>query len=99
MWHSKKEKNLIDNSSDSKIWIIEYAGKNQPFLVAIRGRFNTIGQRIGIVQNMIVDATLTDGIESSHDSLDAGLGELVTEISFGNVIDMLLTCCNVGQMS
>ncbi len=51
----KNEKLLIDNSSDAKNWIIEYAGTNQPFLVAIRGRFNTIGHCIGIVQNVIVD--------------------------------------------
>ncbi len=76
----KKEKNLIDNSTDAKNWIIDYAGRNQPFLVAIRGRFNTIGHCIGIVQNMIVDATLMDGIELSRDSLDAVLGEPVTEI-------------------
>ncbi len=66
MWHSEKGKNLIDNSTDAKNWIIDYAGGNQPFLVAIRGRFNTIGHCIGIVQNMIVDATLMDGIELSH---------------------------------
>ncbi len=76
----KKEKNIIDNSSDAKNWIIKYAGTNQPFLVAIRGRFNTIGHCIGIVQNVIVDATLRDGIELSRDSLDAVLGEPVTEI-------------------
>ncbi len=29
---------------------------------------------------MIVDATLMDGIELSHDSLDAVLGEPITEI-------------------
>ncbi len=76
----KREKNVIDNSSDAKNWIIKYAGTNQPFLVAIRGRFNTIGHCIGIVQHMIVDATLRDGIELSHDCLDAVLGEPVTEI-------------------
>ncbi len=76
----KREKNVIDNSGDAKNWIIEHAGTNQPFLVAIRGRFNIIGHCIGIVQNMIVDATLRDGIELSRDSLDAVLGEPVTEI-------------------
>ncbi len=53
---------------------------NQPFLVAIRGRFNTIGHCIGIVRNVIVDATFMDGIELSRHSLDAVLGEPVTEI-------------------
>ncbi len=74
MWHSKIGKNEIDYSSNAKNWIIDYAGRNKPFLVAIRGRYNTIGHCIGIVQNMIVDTTLMDGIELSHDSLDAVLG-------------------------
>ncbi len=60
--------------------IIDYAGTNQPFLLAIRGRFNIIGHCIGIVQNMIVDATLRDGIELSCDSRDAVLGAPITEI-------------------
>ncbi len=76
----KMEPNVIDNSSNANNWIIDYAGRNQLFLVAIRGRFNTIGHCIGVVQNMIVDAILMDNIELSHDSLDAVLGEPVTEI-------------------
>ncbi len=41
---------------------------------------NSIGHFIGIMQNMIVDATLMDGNEVSCNSLDAVLGENVTEI-------------------
>ncbi len=42
--------------------------------------FNTICHCISIVQNMIVDATLMDDIELSHDNLDAVLGEPKTEL-------------------
>ncbi len=59
---------------------MDQAYTEQPFLVAIRGKMNSIGHCIGVVQNMIVDATLMDGVALSHDSLDAVLGETVTEI-------------------
>ncbi len=52
----------------------------QPFLVTIRGKMNSTGHCIGVVQNMIVDAMLMDGIELSHDGIDAVLGETVIEI-------------------
>ena len=76
----KKEKYLHDDSSDAKRWIMDHAYTEQPFLVAIRGKMNSIGHCIGIVQNMIIDATLMNGVELSCDSLDAVLGETVTEI-------------------
>ncbi len=41
---------------------------------------NSIDHCIGIVQNMIVDATLMDDQELNHNSLDVVLGETVTEI-------------------
>ncbi len=59
---------------------MDHAYTEQPFLVAIRGKMNSIGHCIGIVQNMIIDATLMNGVELSPDSLDAVLGETVTEI-------------------
>ncbi len=43
-----------------------YAFTEKPFLVAIRGKMNSTAHCIGIVQNMIVDATLMDGVELSH---------------------------------
>ncbi len=59
---------------------MDQAYTEQPFLVAISVKMNSIGQCIGTVQNMIVNATLMDGIELSHNGLDAVLGETVTEI-------------------
>ncbi len=41
---------------------------------------NSIGHCIGIVQNMMIDETLMNGVELSRNSLDAVLGETVTEI-------------------
>ncbi len=76
----KMEEYFHDDWSDAKRWIMDHAYTEQPFLVAIRGKMNSIGHCIGIVQNMIVDATLMDGVELSHNSLDAVLGETVTEI-------------------
>ncbi len=76
----KKEEHFHDDSSDAKRWIMDHAYTEQPFLVAIRGKMNSIGHCIGIVQNMIIDATLMNGVELSCDSLDAVLGETVTEI-------------------
>ncbi len=54
----------------------------QPFLVAVKGKINPTGHCIGIVQNMIVDATLMDDIALSCDSLDVVLGETVTDITW-----------------
>ena len=76
----KKEQYFDDDASDTESWIIDHAYAEQPFLVAIRGEMISTGHCIGIVQNMIVDATLMDGIELSCDSLDVVLGETVTEI-------------------
>ncbi len=75
-----KEHEISDNSTDAKTWIIDHAQSEQPFLVAIWGKVNTIGHCIGVVNNMIVDATLMDGVELSQESLDAVLGETATEI-------------------
>ncbi len=75
-----KEREILDDSTDAKTRIIDHAQSEQPFLVAIRGKLNTIGHCIGVVNNMIVDATLMDGVELSRESLDAVLGETVTEI-------------------
>ena len=75
-----KEREIFDNSTDAKNRIIDHAQSEQPFLVAIWGKMNTIGHCIGVVNNMIVDATLMDGVELSQESLDAVLGETVTEI-------------------
>ncbi len=54
----------------------------QPLLLATWSKMNTIGHCIGIVQNMIVDATLMDDIALSCDSLDVVLGETVTDITW-----------------
>ncbi len=59
---------------------MNHAYSEQPFLVDIRGKMNSTGHCIWIVQNIIVSATLMDVIELSHNSLDAVLGETVTEI-------------------
>ena len=75
-----RQRYIHENSTDAKSWIIDHVQSGQPFLVAIKGRFNPIGHCIGIVENMIVDATLSDGVELSDESLDAVLGETVTEI-------------------
>ena len=80
MWDTQKEEYFNDDSTDVKRWIMDHAYTEQPFLVAIKGKMNSIGHCIGIVQNMIIDATLLNGIELSHDTLDAVLGETVTEI-------------------
>ncbi len=31
----KEEQDIIYNSSDTKFWIIDYTGRNQPFLVVV----------------------------------------------------------------
>ncbi len=66
-----KEDFLLHNSTDAS---------NQPFLVTIKGKKNSIGRCVGVVNNTIVDATFKDGLELSHESIDAVLGEPVTEI-------------------
>ncbi len=73
--YSKKEQYFIDDSIDAKSWIMDHAYTEQPFLVVIMGKMNSAGHCIGIVQNMIVDAMLIDGIDFSHNGLDAVLGE------------------------
>ncbi len=57
----KKEQYFVNDSTDAKSWIMDHAYTEQPFLVAIRGKMNTMSHCIGILQNMIVDATLMDG--------------------------------------
>ncbi len=59
---------------------MDQAYTEQPFLVSIRDKMNSIGHCIGVVQNLIVDAKLMDGVVFSHGSLDAVLGETFTEI-------------------
>ncbi len=59
---------------------MDHAYSEQSFLVAIKGKMNSTGHCIGIVQNRIVDATLMDGIELSCDSLGVVLGETHFEI-------------------
>ncbi len=76
----KTEEYYIDDSIDAKSWIMDHEYTEQSFLVAIRGKMNSTGNCRGIVQNMIVNATLMDGIELSQDSQDAVLGETATEI-------------------
>ncbi len=75
-----KEDSLLCNSSDAKRQIMDHALSEQPFLVAIKGKTNTIGHWVGVVNNRIVDSTFKDGLELSHETLDAVLGETVTEI-------------------
>ncbi len=69
----KKEEYVNDDLSNAKNWILSHAYTEQPFLVAIKGKMNSIGHCIGIVQNMIIDATLMDGVELRCKSLDAVL--------------------------
>ena len=59
---------------------MDHALSEQPFLVAIMGKTNSIGHCVGVVNNTIVDATFKDGLELSLETLDAVLGETVTEI-------------------
>ncbi len=59
---------------------MDHANIKQPFLVAIRGKLNTIGHFVGIVQNMIGDAILMDGVMSKCENLDELLGETVTKL-------------------
>ncbi len=75
-----KEDSLLCNSSDAKSRIMDHALSEQPFLVAIKGKTNSIGHCVGVVNNTIVDSTFKDGLELSHEILDAVLGETVTEI-------------------
>ncbi len=58
----KKEKYFVNDSTDTKSWIIKDVYSEQPFLVAIRGKMNSTGRFIWILQNMIVDAPLMDGM-------------------------------------
>ncbi len=75
-----KKTNFLDDSSHTKSWIMDHAYSEKPFLAAVRGKMNSTGPYIGILQNMIVGATLMDGIEIRRNSLDAVLGETATEI-------------------
>ncbi len=47
----KKEEYFNDNSTDANSWIIDQANTEQPFSVAIKGKMNSMGHCIGIVQN------------------------------------------------
>ncbi len=60
-----QDQNITDNSTDTKCWIMDHEQSDQPFLVAIRGPWNTIGHFVELVQNMIVDATLTSEVQLS----------------------------------
>ncbi len=53
--------------------------KKHQFLVAIKGKKNSIGHCVGVMNSTILDATFKDGLELSHESIDAVLGEPVTE--------------------
>ena len=75
-----KEDSILCNSSDAKSQIMDHAINEQPFLVAIKGKINSIGHCVGVVNNIIVDSTFKDGLELSRETLDAVLGETVTEI-------------------
>ncbi len=69
-----KEESILDNSSDAKCLILDQVDTDQPLLVTISGQLNAIGRCVGIVQNMVVDGTLMDGVDLSHKNLDVLLG-------------------------
>ncbi len=76
----KKEQYFVNDSTDAKSCIMDHAYTGQQFLVAIRSKMNLMGHCIGILQNMIVDATLMDGTKLSCICLDAVLEATITEI-------------------
>ncbi len=75
-----KEHYILNYSTDAKCWILDHAQSDKPFLVGITSKSKTIGHCIGVVQNMIVDAILINGVELSCESLHAVLGETVKQI-------------------
>ena len=68
--HFVKYKNCKDIKTMVKQWIIEYATKGQPFLVAVYNRQTWTETCIGIINNMIVESQLLGGIDLNEANLE-----------------------------
>ncbi len=71
----QKYKNYQNIKIPIKQWIMEYAKKGQPFLLAVFCKKTKLEICIGITNDMIVESQLLGGIELNERNLDLMLGE------------------------
>ncbi len=69
-----KYKNIKDIKTSVKQWVIEYATKGQPFLIAVYKRQTRTEICIGIINNMIVESQLLGSIDLHEANLECKLG-------------------------
>ena len=71
----QKYKNFQNIKIPIKQWIMEYAKKGQPFLLAVFCKETKSEICIGITNDMIVESQLLGGIELNERNLDFMLGD------------------------
>ncbi len=68
-----KYKKIKDINTMVKQWIMEYATKGQPFLVAVYNKQTWTEICIGVINNMIVESQLLGGIDLNEPNMSCKL--------------------------